>query len=111
VSQVIVLCLAVVHFVMVLFTEGITVNYLLAKVVRPMWKKLTGLGAKEEKFLSVDKELATEKWPPVTSELPIKLNASVSELRPPLQTVEIQMKIVGEPDGSLASHQMADQAL
>lgn len=107
----IVLCLAAVHFVIVVFTEDVVVNHLLAKVVRPIWKRLTGLGAKEEKFLVVDRELANEGWPPVTSELPIKLNASVSELRPALQTAKIHMKVVGGPEVSFASHEIADQAL
>jgi flavin reductase (DIM6/NTAB) family NADH-FMN oxidoreductase RutF len=111
VPQVIVLCLAAIHFVVVLFTEAVFVNYFLAKVVRPMWKKLTGLGAKEGRFVSVDKELASEKWPPVVSELPIKLHASVTELRPQLQAVDIHIKLVGQPDNSVASQQMADQAL
>jgi hypothetical protein len=109
-SQVIVLCLAVSHFVLVVFAEDVLVNYVLAKIIRPMWKK-TGLTTNEEKFLAVDRELATEMWPPVATELPIKLNASVTELRAPLDTSEIRMRATGGPVSSLASHEMADQAL
>jgi hypothetical protein len=110
-SQVIVICLAVIHFLLVMFAERIVVNYVLAKFVTPMWKKVTGLSTKENKFLAVDKEMAAERWPPVTSELPIKLKASVTELREPLQTVEIHRKAARETDNSLNSHEMADQAL
>jgi len=109
-SQVIVICLAVIHFVLVMFTERIVVDYVLAKVIVPMWKKLTGL-TKEYKFLAIDKEMAAERWPPVTSEMPIKLKASFIELREPLQTVQIRMKAAGATDSSLNSHEMADHAL
>jgi len=109
-SQVIVICLAVVHFLLVMFTERIVVDYVLAKVIVPMWKKITGL-TKEHKFLTVDKEMAAERWPPVTSEMPIKLKASVIELREPLQTVQIRMKAAGATDSSLNSYEMADHVL
>jgi hypothetical protein len=109
-SQVIVICLAVAHFFLVMFTERFVVDYVLAKLIVPMWKKITGV-TKENKFLAVDKEMAAERWPPVTSELPIKLNASVIELREPLQTVQIRMKVAGATDSSLSSHEMADHAL
>jgi hypothetical protein len=111
-SQVIVLCLAVSHFVLVVFVEDVLVNYVLAKIIRPMWKKKkSGLGTNEEKFLAVERELAVEMWPPVTTELPIKLNASVTELRVPLDKAEIHFRAVEGPVSSLASHEMADQAL
>jgi hypothetical protein len=106
--QVIVLCLAVSHFVLVVFAEDVLVNYVLAKILRPMWKKKTGLGTNEEKFLAVDRELVADMWPPVTTALPIKLKASVTELRAPLDTAEIHMR---GPVSSLATHEMADQAL
>jgi hypothetical protein len=86
--------------------EDVLVNYVLAKVMRPMWRKI-GLRTNEEKFIAVDREMAVEVWPPVTTELPIKLNASVTELRTPLSTAEIHTRSVG----SLANHEMADQAL
>lgn len=110
-SQVIVICLGVIHFVLVMFTERFVVDYLLAKFIVPMWKKVTGLSTKENKFLAVDQEIAADRWPPVTSELPIKLNASVIELREPLQTVEIHIKTAGETDSSLNSHEIKDHAL
>jgi hypothetical protein len=110
-SQVIVLCLAVSHFVLVIFAEDVLVNYVLAKSIAPMWRKMIGLGTNEEKFLAVDREVTAIMWPPVTTELPIKLNASVTELRAPLDTAEIHMRSVGRPVSSLASHEMADQAL
>lgn len=109
-SQVIVICLAVIHFLLVMFTERFVVDYVLAKFIVPMWKKITGL-AKEKKFLAVDKEMAAEKWPSVSSELPIKLNASVIELREPLQTVQIHMKEAAATDSSLNSHEMAEYSL
>jgi hypothetical protein len=110
-SQVIVICLGVIHFLLVMFTERFVVDYFLAKFVVPTWKKVTGLNTKENKFLAVDQEIAADRWPPVTSELPIKLNASVIELREPLQTVEIHMKAARETDSSLNSHEMKDHAL
>jgi hypothetical protein len=109
--QVIILCLAVSHFVLVVFVEDVLVDYVLAKTIRPMWKNKTGLRTNEEKFLAVDRELAVERWPPVTTELPIKLNASVTELRAPLDTAEIRMRDAEGPVSSLADHEMADQAL
>ncbi|PNF39528.1 hypothetical protein B7P43_G11110 [Cryptotermes secundus] len=109
--KVIILCLAVSHFVLVVFAEDVLVNYVLAKIIRPMWKKKAGLTTNEEKFLAVDRELAAEMWPPVTTELPIKLNASVTELRAPLDTAEIHFRAERGPESSLASHEMADQAL
>jgi hypothetical protein len=109
-SQVIVICLGVIHILLVIFTERFVVDYVLAKFIVPMWKKVTGL-TKETKFLAVDKEMAAERWPPVTSEMPIKMNASVIELREPLQTVQIRMKAAGATDGSLSGHEMADYAL
>jgi hypothetical protein len=110
-SQVVVICLGVIHFLLVMFTERFVVDYVLAKLIVPMWKKVTGLTTKENKFLAVDQEMAAESWPPVTSELPIKLKASVIELREPLQTVEIHIKATGETDSSLNSHEMKDHAL
>jgi hypothetical protein len=110
-SQVIVLCLAVMHFVLVVFVEDVLIIYVLAKIIRPRWKKMTGFRTNEDKFLAVDREMAAERWPPVTTRLPIKLNASVTELRAPLDTVEIHMRSVGGPKSSLANHEMADQAL
>jgi hypothetical protein len=109
--QVIIICLAVIHFLLVMFVERIVVNYVLADFIVPMWKKLTGLSIKENKFLAVDMEMAAERWPPVTTELPIKLQASVTELREPFQTVEIHKKAAGETHSTLNSHEMADQAL
>ena len=108
--QVIVICLAVIHFLLVMFTERFVVDYALTKFIVPMWKKIRGL-TNEHKFLAVDKEMAAERWPPVTSELPITLKASVIELREPLQTVQIQKKATGATDSSLNSHEMADHAL
>jgi hypothetical protein len=110
-SQVIVLCLAVSHFVLAMFAEDVLVNYVLANIIRPMWKKKIGLGTNEEKFLAVDRELTAEMWPPVTTELPIKLTASVTELRTLLDKAEIHVRSVGGPVSSMASHEMADQAL
>lgn len=107
----IVVCLGVIHFLLVMFTERFVVDYFLAKFVVPTWKKVTGLNTKENKFLAVDQEIAADRWPPVTSELPIKLNASVIELREPLQTVEIHMKAARETDSSLNSLEMKDHAL
>jgi hypothetical protein len=109
-SQVIVICLGVIHFLLVMFTERFMVDYVLAKFVVPMWKKITGL-TNEYKFVAVDKEMEAERWPPVTSELPIKLKASVIELREPLQTVQIHVKGAGATDTSLNSYEMADHAL
>jgi len=109
-SQVIVICLGVIHFLLVMFTERTVVDYVLAKVIVPKWKKITGL-TKEYKFLAVDKEMAAERWPPVTSEMPIKLKASFIELREPLQTVQIHMRAAEAADSSLNSHEMADHAL
>jgi hypothetical protein len=109
-SQVIVLCLAVSHFVLVLFTEDVLVNHVLPKIIMPLWRKI-GLRTNEEKYITVGREMAVETWPPVTTELPIKLNASVTELRAPLGTAEIHMRSVAGPVGSLASQDMADQAL
>jgi hypothetical protein len=109
-SQVIVLCLAVGHFVLVVFIEDVLVNYVLAKTIRPLWRKI-GLWTNEEKFMAVDREMAVETWPPVTAELPIKLNASVTELRAPLGAAEIHMRSVAGPVGSVDSQEMADQAL
>jgi hypothetical protein len=105
-SQVILLCLAVSHFVLVVFTEDVLINHVLAKIIMPLWRKM-GLRTNEQKYITVDREMAVETWPPVTTELPIKLNASVTELRAPLSTAEIHVRSVD----SLASHDIADQAL
>jgi hypothetical protein len=110
-SQVIVICLAVIHFLLVMFTEHVVVDYMLAKFIVPMWKTMTGLSTKGNKFLAVRKEMAAEGWPHVTRELPIKLNASVIELREPLHTVQIHMKASEETGSSFKNHEMADHAL
>jgi hypothetical protein len=109
-SQAIVICLGVIHFLLVMFTERFLVDYVLTKFIVPMWKKITGL-TNEYKFLAVDKEMQAERWPPVTTELPIKLKASVIELREPLQTVQIHIKTAGATDSSSNSYEMADHAL
>jgi hypothetical protein len=96
---------------LVIFVEEVFINYVLPKTIIPIWKKLTGMVTKEEKFLAVERELTAERWPPVTRELPIKLNASISEMRSHAQPLEVQMMVVGDSSGALARHELTDHAL
>ncbi|KAJ4445475.1 hypothetical protein ANN_07283 [Periplaneta americana] len=109
--KIIVLCLAVINLVMTLFVESVFVNVVLAKVARPLWTKLTGLGGKERRFVIVDREAVSERWPPVCRDLPIKLNASFPELRTPVKTVDIQMKFCGTSNASRTNLGFSDEPL
>ncbi|XP_069683433.1 polyamine-transporting ATPase 13A3-like isoform X2 [Periplaneta americana] len=109
--KIIVLCLAVINLVMTLFVESVFVNFVLAKVARPLWTKLTGLGGKERRFVIVDREAVSERWPPVCRDLPIKLNASFPELRTPVKTLDIQMKFCGTSNASRTNLGFSDEPL
>ena len=91
--RVIVLCLAVIHFILGLILENMVVNFLLVRAV-----KATGLENRGKKYLALEKELMIDdSWPEI-NEVPTELRASVTQLREPAKTVDIKMNVLGAGD-------------
>ncbi|PSN35079.1 putative cation-transporting ATPase 13A3 [Blattella germanica] len=93
----IVICLAIVNFIVTMFVEKVFVNWFLVSVVKPFWTKKTGL-SNNKRYLAVEEEIEKECWPPIDTQAP-SLRASVTELHEPAKTLDIQMKMLQESGG------------